>query len=232
MSQPLIGISSMATRPLLTELVALCRTASNVEVQIEFAGGVDVARRVATGEPFDLVFLASDAMQGLANAGHVLADSVRAMADSSVAIAVPANTAHPDISSEQALRDAVQAAARIGVSTGPSGDAVLRLFERWGLAQALDARIVKPPPGVPVAELLAAGKVDLGFQQRSELLGRVGIQLVGSMPPGMEINTTFVGAVAATRRNVGRSREVLGILAGASSAPLLERHGLNPPQGA
>ena len=68
------AISSMATRQLLAELVGLASDLG-VEWQIESVGGVDAARRVAAGEVFDLVLLASDAIDTLIEAGHLLAGS-------------------------------------------------------------------------------------------------------------------------------------------------------------
>ena len=60
-----------------------------------------------------------------------------------------------------------EAAASIGYSTGPSGIALKRLFERWGIADEIEQRLVQAPPGVPVGTLVARGEVELGFQQLS-----------------------------------------------------------------
>ena len=59
-----------------------------------------------------------------------------------------------------ALREAVLAARTIGYSTGPSGQHLLKVFERWGIAQAVAPRIVQAPPGVPVGQLIAEGAVE------------------------------------------------------------------------
>ena len=55
----------MATRQVLAELASLAAERLGHQVGIESVGGVDAARRVAAGEPFDLVFLASDAIDKL-----------------------------------------------------------------------------------------------------------------------------------------------------------------------
>ena len=52
------GISSMATRQVLADLVAAYQQQSDVVVTIESVGGVDAARRVQAGESFDFVVLA------------------------------------------------------------------------------------------------------------------------------------------------------------------------------
>ena len=49
-----------------------------------------------------------------------------------VAIAVRAGAPRPDIGSEDAVRNAVRHARSVSYSTGPSGDYLAKLFERWG----------------------------------------------------------------------------------------------------
>jgi molybdate transport system substrate-binding protein len=189
-------------------------------------GGVDAKRRVQAGEVFDLVVLAADAIDELARTGHVLADSRCAIVESSVAIAVRADAARPDVGSEEALRQAVLAADRVGYSTGPSGTALLALFERWGLTETLRDRLVQAKPGVPVAALIASGQVALGFQQFSELTGQHGIVLLGAMPPGLEIVTTFVGAIGAGSAQASAARAVLTFMSAPSTAEIKQRHGM------
>ena len=169
---PIKGISSMATRQVLAELAEAYERRSDRAVEIESVGGVDAARRVQAGEPFDVVFLASDAIDKLAAAGRIAPYSKVDLVVSPVAVAVRTGAPHPDIASEEAVRRAVLAAPSLGYSTGPSGVALLRLFDRWGITAQLQGRIVQAPPGVPVGNLVARGEVALGFQQLSELLNK------------------------------------------------------------
>jgi molybdate transport system substrate-binding protein len=146
-----------------------------------------------------------------------------------VAIAVPAGVARPDVCSEPALRAAVLEAARIGYSTGPSGVALLQLFARWGLLEPLRERLVQVRPGVPVAALLASGQADLGFQQLSELKDEPGIAMLGTMPPGLEIVTTFSGAVGAHSTRAAEAREALDFMASPAADDLRSLHGMTRP---
>jgi molybdate transport system substrate-binding protein len=228
---PLKAISSMATRALLAELAAACEAATGLAVAVESVGGVDAAKRVAasatTGEAFDLVFLASDALDVLSAGAHTLARADLVV--SSIAVAVPAGAPVPDVNNGDAVRAAVAAAPSVGYSTGPSGTYLQGLFARWGLADAVAAKLVKPPPGTPVAHLIARGDVALGFQQVSELVGAPGVQVVGELPPDIAYRTTFSGAVAARSARRAEAARALAYLASATTADTRRRHGFGLP---
>lgn len=199
----------MATKALLTELVGLARAKLGVDVQMTSMGGVDAAKRVQSGEPFDLVFLASDAINKLITAGHALAGSAVDQVMSNVAMAVPAGRDKPVVNNEADLQALVSSVGRLSYSTGPSGVALAAMFERWGMLETLAPRIVIPPPGVPVARLLAQGEVDLGFQQTSEMLNVPGIELLGPLPADVAIVTTFSAAISAQCAQVELVRQLL-----------------------
>jgi molybdate transport system substrate-binding protein len=226
MPAAITGISSMATRQVLAELAAAYAQRSGVEVAIESVGGVDAVRRVQGGEPFDHVILAVDAIERLIAAGAVVAGSRVDLMRSPVAVAVRAGAPRPDIASEDTLRRAVEAAPRIGFSTGPSGTHLLRLFERWGLALA--GRTVQAPPGVPVGRLLARGECDLAFQQLSELMNLEGVHVLGTLPPAVECITLFSAGLCKTSTRSGAVRDWLAFVDSAEAAALVRRHGMEP----
>ncbi len=216
----------MATRQLLAELVADYKKLANADIAIESVGGVDAAKRVQAGEAFDVVILASDAIDKLIASGHIDPTSKVNLVNSGVAVAVKAGAAAPDISSEAALKAAVLAAKTISYSTGPSGVAVANLFERWGIALEIHNRIVQAPSGVPVGSLIAKGEVELGFQQLSELIHLDGISIVGPLPPEIQITTTFSAGVCTTSTQAGAVREMLAYMASPAAAAAKLRQGM------
>lgn len=218
----------MATRQVLADLAAACVQQTGHTVEIESVGGVDAAKRVQAGEGFDVVFLASDAIDTLVAGGHALAGSRVDLVRSSVAVAVRAGAPRPDISSEDALRQAVLAAPTIGYSTGPSGTALLQLFERWGIAGQVRDRTVQAKPGIPVGSMVASGNVALGFQQFSELKDLAGIDVLGLLPPAVQITTIFSGAVCAASTHPQAVRELLACMAAPAAADIKRRHGMDP----
>jgi molybdate transport system substrate-binding protein len=220
-------ISSMATRALLAEMRQAWQAAHpEAAFEVESVGGVDAAKRVASGELFDGVVLASDAIDKLMAGGHVLPGSRVDLVHSGVAVAVRAGTPAPDIASEDALRHAVRTARSLGYSTGPSGTQLLKLFERWDLTTELQPKLVQAPAGIPVGRLVAEGQVELGFQQLSELMSLPGITVVGPLPAAVQITTTFSGGVTAASAQAETMQALLAWMASPATAPLKQRHGM------
>lgn len=219
-------ISSMAPRLLLEDLLAQYRVESGMEVRLESVGGVDAARRIRDREVFDAAILASGAIQKLIDADRILADGRVDLLRSSVAVAVPADHPHPDIGTEEGLRQAVLCADSIGYSTGPSGVALAALFERWGISDEIADRIHVPPPGVPIGSLLASAQLALGFQQYSELINIDGVDVLGSLPKPVRIETVFSGGICAASRNRDAAARLLEFLASDKNTPSKRRHGM------
>jgi molybdate transport system substrate-binding protein len=189
---------------------------------------VDAAKRVAAGESFDLVLLAADAIDKLLTSEHAKAGSRCDWVSSGVAACVRAGAAKPDFSSEAAVKQAVLDAKSLGYSTGPSGVALAQQFERWGIAQQIAPRIVTAPPGVPVASLVAKGEIALGFQQLSELIHVPGIDIIGPLPPEIQITTIFSSAIATTSKQPEAAKQFLNFLASAQAADAKKAQGMTP----
>ncbi|MDP3250536.1 MAG: substrate-binding domain-containing protein [Hydrogenophaga sp.] len=228
MSLPIQGISSMATRQVLAELVAAYGARAAGPITIEAVGGVDAAKRVQAGEAFDLVVLASDAIDKLMAAGHLRPGSRVDLVRSGVAVAVRAGAALPDLSTEEAVRAAVLAASSVSCSTGPSGVALAKLFERWGIADQIAGRMVQAPPGVPVGTLVARGEVELGFQQLSELLHVEGIVVAGPLPPAIQIVTTFSAGIPVGTARAEEVRALLDFMVSPAADEAKQRQGMEP----
>jgi molybdate transport system substrate-binding protein len=225
---PLTGISSMATRQLLSDLAATYALRTGQPIDIVSVGGVDAAKRVHAGEVFDVVILASDAISTLVSYGHLCADSVVELAHSGVAVAVHVNAPLPDISNEDTVRAAVLAAPTVSYSTGPSGVALARLFERWGIAAQIKDRIVTAAPGVPVGSLVARGEVALGFQQFSELIHVEGIRIVGPLPSSIQVTTTFSAAMTTACTRMMEVQTLLNYLVSVDARAAKKRNGMEP----
>ena len=223
------GISSMAMRKALADLARAFEVGHGHQVVIESVGGVVAARRVASGEAFDFAILASDAVDALASAGDLDATTCMPLAHSSIAVAVASGTPVPDLSSGPKLREALLGARRIGYSTGPSGDQLVALFERWSIDDSRAPCLVQAPPGIPVATLVRDRHVDLGVQQLSELIDVQGVNVAGVVPPDVAAPTVFAGGVCRSASNATAACEFLRFVASAAGDDARRRNGLGNP---
>ncbi|WP_201830088.1 substrate-binding domain-containing protein [Microvirga zambiensis] len=228
MTNRLTGISSMATRQVLADLSAIYQQQTGIEVAIRPMGGVEAARLVRAGEPTDIVVLASNVMEKLEAEGHIVPTTRMGLARSGIAMAIRSGAPKPDIRNEEAVKRAILGARRICYSTGPSGDHLLQLWERWGVAEAVSQRALQAPPGVPVGVLLAQGEADLGFQQMSELMHVPGIEILGPLPPDIQSVTVFTGGVASTSSQPENSRALLTFLISPQTEISKRQHGMEP----
>jgi molybdate transport system substrate-binding protein len=222
-------ISSMAPREVLAAAIALYRSrrdTSDISIEAGAAGGVDVSRRIVAGEKVDIVVLSNDAIDKLIEGGQLSAENRIDLMSSPIAVAVRSGAPRPGLADEKAVQAAVVSAKTLSYSTGPSGRYLEKLFDRWGILASTRSRIVVPPPGVPVASLVASGKAELGFQQLSELLGADGVDVIGPLPPEIQYITNFTGALAIACANVAAARSFLLFLRSPDVESLRQRHGM------
>ncbi len=221
----LTGLSSMATRRILSDLARDYGSQTGTRVEIRSMGGVEAAKSVRAGEATDIVVLASKVMGALEAEGHLAKGDTKDFARSEIGIAVRSGSAPLSVADEEAVRQAVLDARRICYSTGPSGDHLKALCEQWGVPPE---RVLIAPPGMPVATLVANGEADLGFQQLSELIGQPGIEVMGPLPPKIQAVTVFSAGIATIARDSESARAFVAYLASAKAGDAKRRHGMEP----
>ena len=87
------------------------------------------------------MILTREGLDEVAREGRVAAESCVDLARSWVGIAVKAGAAHPDISTEAALRAALLGARSVAYSRlGASGILFAKLIERLGIASEINAK--------------------------------------------------------------------------------------------
>jgi molybdate transport system substrate-binding protein len=214
----------MATRHILADLAGDYEASHGTRVEIRSMGGVEAAKLVRAGEATDVVILASKVMASLEAEGHLAKGGTKDFARSEIGLAVRAGLSPPSVADEQAVKQAMLDARKICYSTGPSGDHLKALCEKWAIPLA---RTLVAPPGVPVATLVVNGDADLGFQQLSELIGQPGIE-VGPLPPEIQAVTVFSAGISITSRDLEAARALIAYLASAETGDAKRRHGMEP----
>src|SRR5882672_10606503 len=157
-------ISTQATEEAYKELVAQFEKTTGHKVTTFYSGTLNVQKRLADGEPYDLIIMAGPAIDDQIKLGKAVAGSRVDFAQSGTGLAVRKGAARPDISSADAFKKTLLSAKSIGYSTGPSGLYMLSVFEKLGIAGEVGAKLKQTPSGVFVGTLIASGQTEVGFQ--------------------------------------------------------------------
>jgi molybdate transport system substrate-binding protein len=192
-----------------------------------------IPARLARGEAADVVILDGGAADELGRRGLVRADSKIELARSLVGMVVREGAAKPDIATVEAFRNTLLAAKSIAYSDSGSGTYLsTTLFAKLGIADQIAGKSRKvrgPPSGEPVANVVARGEAEIGFQQVAELIHVAGVTYVGAIPAELQPMFSFAGVLTSTVREPEAASALLRFLASPEAAPVISKAGLMPP---
>jgi molybdate transport system substrate-binding protein len=221
-------LSALAVREAYLALIPQFEQAQARRVAITWTGTADIIKRMDAGERYDLVVSSRGGIDDLVTRGKITPASVRDVARSGIGVAVRRGAPRPDIRSPEALKRAVMAAKTVGYSTGPSGVYLAGLFERMGIADAVQAKLRSVPSGGTIGSIVASGEAELGFQQISELVHAPGIDFVGPLPDAVQYTTVVTAGLPANADDPVAAEALATFLAGPAAKAALERAGLQP----
>ena len=221
-------LSTQATQEAFLELVAQFEKATGHKVATVFTGTLNVQKRLADGEAYDLIVMAGPAIDEQIGLRKAVAGSRVDFAKSGTGVAVRRGAAKPDIRSAEALKRTLLAARSIGYSTGPSGVYMQSVFEKLGIAGEVKGKLKQTPSGVFVGNLIASGEAEIGFQQISELVHFVGIDYVGPLPGELQRMTMFSTGIHSGAKQAEAARALVKFLTAPAAAPVIRKHGLEP----
>ena len=221
-------LSTQATEQSYRELVPQFEMMSGHKVTTIFTGTLDADKRLAAGEQYDLLIMSSPSIDQHLKDGKLTAGTRVDLAKSGVAVAVRRGMPKPDISTTEALKKTLLAAKSIGYSTGPSGNIVMALFTRLGIADQIKPKLKQTATGVFVGSILASGQVDIGFQQVSELSQFPGIDYVGPLPADIQQYTTFSSGIIAGTKQAEPAKALVKFLTSPAGAAVFKKKGMEP----
>lgn len=122
-------IAANAVKESVTEIMAAFEKASGHKVSATWSGTDAIAKRVGSGEVFDVVIIAGPNIDKLAQDGKIVHGSRTDFAKSGVGVAVRTGLPKPDVSSSDALKRAILEAKSVAYSSGPSGAYIVELLK-------------------------------------------------------------------------------------------------------
>ena len=221
-------LSTLAVKGAFPELARRFQAASGTRIDADFAPTLALLDRLRRNEAADVVILTREGLSEMLSEHRVAAASYVDIAKSWVGIAVKAGRAHPDISSEAALRTALVQARAVAYSRiGASGILFAELIARLGIAHIVNAHAIVIPSGL-TAERLLTGDADLAVQQISELKQVAGVEVVGPIPRELQVPAVFSAGCMMATDKVVPAEQFLKFLRSPEAVAVLREAGLEP----
>jgi molybdate transport system substrate-binding protein len=221
-------LSTQATEEAYRELVPQFEKITGHKVTTIFTGTLDVQKRLAAGESYDMIIMAGPAIDAQIKAGKAVTGSRVDIAKSGVAVGVPKGAPKPDISTTEALKKTVLAAKSIGYSTGPSGVFIISLFEKLGVADQVREKLKQTPTGVFVGTIIANREVEIGFQQVSELGNFPGVDYAGPLPADVQQTTVFSSGMIVGANEAEAAMALVKFLTTTEAGVAFKKRGMEP----
>jgi molybdate transport system substrate-binding protein len=221
-------LSTLAVKGAFAELAERFQATGGVRLEADFAPTLALLDRLRRGEAADIVILTREGLSEMLSEHRVAAASYVDIAKSWVGIAVKAGRAHPDISTDAALRTALVQARAVAYSRiGASGILFAELIARLGIAHIVNAHAVVIPSGL-TAERLLTDEADLAVQQISELKQVAGVEVVGPIPRELQVPAVFSAGCMMATDKVAPAEQFLTFLRSPEAISVLCEAGLEP----
>ncbi|UFX47526.1 substrate-binding domain-containing protein [Bradyrhizobium sp. 41S5] len=177
----------------------------------EGTGPKTIRHQLAHGTKADVVILSREGLRKLNEDGRIRAGSDTGLATAPLAAAVRTGAAKPDIGNAVALRKALIDAGQVVVPSSTSGQYVRdKIFPRLNLPDTV--KLTLEARGTEAAEALRAGKANLSIGPTSELVQETGIEVVGLLPPDLQLVQTFTAAVVSDSKSPDAARRLIDFL--------------------
>jgi molybdate transport system substrate-binding protein len=214
----------------LESLAAPFEVARGIKIQITIGNAGEIAKRVAAGEPADLVMTSSAGIKTLAKQNAVAADEV-VIGKMRLGVAVRTGAAKPDLSSTEALKALLLSADKIAYidpnGGGTAGPAFEKILVSLGVADAVRAKAILGKTGEEIVKAVASGAASIGMTQASEIVGRNGVEFAGYLPDAQNVTTVYSAALATRSANPQAASAFLEFVTSPIGADQLRRAGWN-----
>lgn len=196
---PLRVVSGGAPQHVLEGLAPELERSIGRPLDLSFAIVGAVMKRLADGEPVDVVMLPEQLIETLSTSVALIPESRTRIARVGIGVIVAGGAARPDIASAETVRAMLLAARAIALPdpATPSGRHLVGMIERLGIAGEVSGRIHAKGAIHGGGGLVARGEADVGLYLVSEVRTVPGTTVVGLLPPELQSHVVYAAAITA-----------------------------------
>lgn len=190
-------------------------------------GPETIAAQLGLGVEVDVVIMSREGLSELMAERRIAAGTDADLATAAIGVAVRSGARRPDVSTVEALKQALLDAKLVAVPASTSGIFLTtNVFPRLGIADRIKTRVM--PRGSQSAALVVNGEADLVVQPVSELLHVKGLDCVGPIPSDLQLIQMFAAAAVAGSKQMDAARRLIAFLSSERAAPAIRANGMEP----
>jgi molybdate transport system substrate-binding protein len=226
-------ISTGGARAVMTSLVPEFERRSGHKVRIDFATPGNMRDRLLSGEAADVAVAIAAILPDLEKAGRIAPGTLMRFAASYVGVVVRRGAAPLDVSTPDAVKQAILAAGTVALSDPKAGTQLgatfMRAADRLGFGADLRPRVkLIPGPGADVAQAVAIGEAELGVTLISEILPVTGAALGGELPADIMPPTVIHAFSVSGAQDAETAKAFLDFLRSPDAKGTIEAKGMKP----
>lgn len=234
-SQTLRILSGGAAQSLIEALAPKFKQDTGWSIAGQYGAVGAMAGKLRNGEPADLVVLTTTVLDQLAKDSLLQPGEFRNVGLVDTAVAVRANDPSPRIDSADSLREAFLGADEIylpDTKASTAGIHLAKVLAQLNIADKVKDKIREFPAGRLAMKDLAASTRPhpIGATQTTEIVSTPGLRLVGTLPKGFELSSTYAAAIPAKAANAAAAKMLIELLSADAQKTLRESKGFAAPK--
>jgi molybdate transport system substrate-binding protein len=192
---------TISIRQAVAEMATVFEKRTGHKVKTNVAAPGEIMAALQAGRQADVVVVTDGALAELEDKGLVRRGGVP-LASAVFGLATRSGDHIPDISTPEALRAALLVASKViynDPNNSPSGQLLLRIAERLGVADRVKAKSQVVAAGTNVSTLAkdTSSGIVIALSVLPEIVGRPGAKLVGPLPKELQAPVTVFAALGA-----------------------------------
>jgi molybdate transport system substrate-binding protein len=227
-------LSTTAMKMVFEELSPAFERATGNRLDVTLGPSLRLEKQIGEGEVADVAIVSASGVRDLVEQGRLVNGSAVEVAKSSIGVAVSKGAPKPDLSTAEGFKRAMLAAKSIACSRpvggGQSGVHLAKVFADLGITEQMQAKAKYGAGGAGglAGLVLLRGEADIGIQQMAELMAVDGIDVVGPLPPEIQMVTPFVAAIPTNAAYAAAGRAVIAFLTTPDAKRVIKARGLEP----
>ena len=223
-------LSAGSIEPGLVAAVGAYNALGKEQAQIIWATAPAICQHIANGDIFDIVIAPDNVVDEFSRQQKVAVGQRVPVGRVGVGVVARSDVVVPDISSVEALKQAVLNAESLVFNRASSGLYIETLLRKLALTEQIQEKTKRFDNGPAMMAHLIKGKGnEIAFGAIIEILmfRDQGLKLVGPLPPDVQHWTRYFAAPMVATPNVTGAQSFLNYLATASAKALFAAHGID-----